>query len=215
MATYPLGIKRFTTKRNLLDDVDASHINDMQSEITAIEDTLGPNPHQDSTAYDTGWRWKTVKERLEYMIRGHHLPVFTLYNGASGSYNTDDGLHLRAMPAPSTVNDTHKLFSGSQIKIKRAGYYHFNAQVFFNATALRGVRVLEIRSGSGAKAISNLPVTDTGSPPDGVWLNTSWAGYASKGEAFGLYVGFNTGAYPNGRYTIRWAQLNGFMIRDA
>lgn len=40
-AVFPKGIASFTVKRNLLDDVDASHINRMQDEIVAIESTLG------------------------------------------------------------------------------------------------------------------------------------------------------------------------------
>lgn len=214
MATFPLGIKRFTTKRNLLDDVDASHINDIQAEITAIEDTLGPNPHQDNMGVDPAWRWTTLKARLEYMIRGYQTPAFNLFNAASGSYNTDNGFIARTFPAPGSTNDTHGLFSGGKIKIKRSGWYHFSAQAYFNPTSIKGSRYLQIRSNTGSKVNASELITDTGSQPDGLWLHCSWTGRALKGETFGLYTNLVTGYYPNGRYTVQYTGLNGFMVRD-
>jgi len=40
-ASYPASIKSFTTKTNLVDLVDAAHVNDLQLEVTAIETELG------------------------------------------------------------------------------------------------------------------------------------------------------------------------------
>ncbi len=40
-ASYPGSLKTFTTKSNLVDLVDASHINDLQLEVAAIETELG------------------------------------------------------------------------------------------------------------------------------------------------------------------------------
>lgn len=40
-ASYPGSIKSFTTKVNNVDTVDASHINDLQDEVVAIETALG------------------------------------------------------------------------------------------------------------------------------------------------------------------------------
>lgn len=40
-ASYPASIKTFTTKTNKVDLVDAAHMNDVQSEVTAIETELG------------------------------------------------------------------------------------------------------------------------------------------------------------------------------
>jgi hypothetical protein len=44
-ASYPTTAKSFTTKNNVTDTVDASHINDIQSEVTAVEtDLLSATP---------------------------------------------------------------------------------------------------------------------------------------------------------------------------
>lgn len=40
-ASYPGSIKSFTTKTNYVDLVDASHINDLQDEVVAVETELG------------------------------------------------------------------------------------------------------------------------------------------------------------------------------
>lgn len=40
-ASYPAAVKTFTTKTNKVDLVDASHINDIQNEVSAIETELG------------------------------------------------------------------------------------------------------------------------------------------------------------------------------
>ena len=39
-ASYPTSAKSFTTKNNVTDTVDASHINDLQNEVTAVESDL-------------------------------------------------------------------------------------------------------------------------------------------------------------------------------
>lgn len=44
MTSYPSAIKTFTNKTDLVDVVHASHVNEMQNEITAIETELGTDP---------------------------------------------------------------------------------------------------------------------------------------------------------------------------
>lgn len=44
-ASYPSGLKTFTNKVNFTQDIDASHVNDLQDEVAAIEAYLGINPH--------------------------------------------------------------------------------------------------------------------------------------------------------------------------
>jgi hypothetical protein len=43
-ASYPGAVKSFTTKTDLVDTIQASHMNDLQLEVTAIETELGVNP---------------------------------------------------------------------------------------------------------------------------------------------------------------------------
>jgi predicted transcriptional regulator len=45
MATYPGSVVPFTTKVNNTDIVDASHVNDLQLEVIAVQTYVGANPH--------------------------------------------------------------------------------------------------------------------------------------------------------------------------
>jgi hypothetical protein len=53
MATYPGSVVPFTTKVNNTDVVDASHVNDLQLEVIAIQSTVGVDPQKGtiSTAF--------------------------------------------------------------------------------------------------------------------------------------------------------------------
>lgn len=44
LSVYPRAIPTFPTHRNLLDDVDANHINNIQRELTSVASYLGVNP---------------------------------------------------------------------------------------------------------------------------------------------------------------------------
>ena len=52
-ASYPASLKTFTTKANLIDIYDASHINDLQDEVSAIEAELGSDVAGSSTDLKT------------------------------------------------------------------------------------------------------------------------------------------------------------------
>lgn len=52
-ASYPSSIRSFSTKRNVLDIVDAADPNSLQEEVVAIETIIGVNPNL-STAPSSG-----------------------------------------------------------------------------------------------------------------------------------------------------------------
>jgi hypothetical protein len=53
-ATYPTGIATFVDKVNVTDIIDASHPNAIQSEVIAIETTLGASPNLSTTPNPAG-----------------------------------------------------------------------------------------------------------------------------------------------------------------
>jgi len=65
-ASYPSAVKTFTTKINATDYPDASHINDPQLEITAIETELGTLPKGSNT---------DVKTRLSAIEAGTNITI--------------------------------------------------------------------------------------------------------------------------------------------
>lgn len=64
MAAYPNTTKVFTSKENVTDVVDAAHVNALQQEIVAVEETLGINPHVSGAGAGP---FTTVKLRLDYL----------------------------------------------------------------------------------------------------------------------------------------------------
>jgi hypothetical protein len=69
-ASYPLSVRPFTTKVNVLDIIDASHPNSLQEEVVAIESTIGLNPALSTSPSPTGTfvatstQFNTLNQRL-------------------------------------------------------------------------------------------------------------------------------------------------------
>lgn len=91
MATYPTAVKSFTSRLDILDDVDASDINAAYDEITAVQATLGASPAKSLANYgslwngSSGYNWSTVKARLDNIERGvagdAHPSLYVHQNG--------------------------------------------------------------------------------------------------------------------------------------
>jgi len=60
MAAYPGTIKTFLSKTNVIDSVQASHVNELQGEVSAIETALGANVNIDADGVNRG----SVRQRL-------------------------------------------------------------------------------------------------------------------------------------------------------
>lgn len=44
-AVYPMSVRAFSPKTDNVDTIFAAHVNDLQNELTAVERTVGANPH--------------------------------------------------------------------------------------------------------------------------------------------------------------------------
>lgn len=73
-ASYPTSVKSFTTKTNGVDDVDASHINDLQLEMSAVETELLTVGTWVPTF--TGFSSDPASGLYRYVLRG---PVCTMF----------------------------------------------------------------------------------------------------------------------------------------
>ena len=67
-ASYPGSIKSFTTKVNLVDTVDASHVNDLQLEVAALETELGINPPDVDDTVDAVSAAADLAVRLDHIV---------------------------------------------------------------------------------------------------------------------------------------------------
>ena len=128
--TYPGSVTSFTTKTDGADDVLASHINAVQTDITAIETTLGTNPQ--GTAAD-------VKTRLAAALSGAGLLQFataTTLTIATGSITVTQNWHRIDTEASASTDDLDTITAGSE------------AQVLILRT-VNGARNVVIKHGTG------------------------------------------------------------------
>lgn len=112
MPTYPAGVRTFTPKHNVTDDVDAADINAAYDEITATQQTLGLNPQG---AYND------VVTRLNYtdtaLKRVRWGTTTTAYNATVGGFGINHGLGV----SPTTVMITPVWTVSPYVTMLRSG----------------------------------------------------------------------------------------------
>lgn len=134
MAAFPQNVKYFTTKENVVHVVDADHPNTSEAEITAIETTLGTNPHQ-SAARATNYT--TVDARLEAIEADYRLKTDNPPHGALPGLGGDDhGQYLRTdgtrsftgmtgiTAVPGTIGANDSPAEGTAMRLARSDHRH-------------------------------------------------------------------------------------------
>lgn len=125
-AIFPKGIASFTTKRNLLDDVDAEDVNRLQDEIVAIETVLGAmitrpaDTNQDEFA--------NIADRLNFLNDGKNIVCAAATAADVGLPNrakTNDGDIPRLIPLdqPTVSQDPFGLYDGTGFTLPSAGFW--------------------------------------------------------------------------------------------
>ncbi len=230
-SAYPLTLKTFTQKRNLLDDVEAAHINEIQNEILGLEQTVGINPTYDKAS---NRRFNSVAQRMDWMTSRESTPAF--YLGRSDSFyvtasppphagGTSMGTtDLTIVPFPHAGSDDSGLWDGTGIQIKESGFYYLGAQLSFAATTTLNSPAsrtlgLNIWYGNNRSIINGSASTInpevTMSKYQTIHLNTSMVYPLYKGHHVDVRVGMNTGTGgPYYRASTFNGALFGFKIRD-
>lgn len=217
MATYPLAVKTFTQKRNLLDDVDASHINDIQSEIVALETALGTTPTKDKV---TGATYATVGDRISAVRGGAANCAFWLSQTTSSNSYSAHPTNLNNVALGGKWFDYAGGSNGTGYTIKETGVYMITAGVSFGAVAIRGNRNLVLRNYPlGGNTYSNFMADSFVVPTK----ESRWSGKRcnlaglypfNKGDKISLWVGLDNDGVDAGKFTVTWARMHGFKVRD-
>jgi hypothetical protein len=185
-AVYPKQYKSFTVHKNLVEDIDASHVNNLQDEVLALQQTLGILPHQ-----DTGLKMKTntyasVAARLDAIQRGHGIPACYLSKTSDSVY--DAKTKTISFPRPTTSLDPEGLFNGHSITANRTGWWIvFGRVLWYNAKgALAGGADRQISLAVGGSQVMTqdmTPVTD-----GNTHMHIGWQGWVGAGKAIDLQV---------------------------
>lgn len=129
-ASYPASISDWTTKRNYIDIVWADHMNRMQDETKAIQETLGIIP-QKATNNPGGLTpdHGTVAARIQSVARGEHIPY---YRGSVVNYRAQP--NVWHTPQLRADDDPFGLTTGSGLKLNETGLWMITAKCDWQAT---------------------------------------------------------------------------------
>lgn len=131
MASYPSAIREFTIKRNLLDIVWAEHMNSMQDETRAIQETLGVVPHIATS--NPGGRTPnhgTVASRIQSVARGEQVPIF---RGSTREATVTPGTWHR--PSLRADDDGFSMSTGTGIRLCETGLWAITIKADWKSTA--------------------------------------------------------------------------------
>lgn len=131
--TYPNSIDSFTTKTDGADDVEAAHMNAVQSAIVNIETALGTNPEGNST---------DVAERLDALESG--VSSIALPSGEPATDDTGYGI------IETVTVDTNAVGAGAVLCLASDGNYD---EADADAIATMKGLVLALESGTGSKKV--------------------------------------------------------------
>ena len=145
MAVFPRGIKSFPIHKNLLDDVKAEHVNDLQDEVVAIQEVLGPlvnevnelNLEMDQDEADDAGvlrqitlKFKSIGDQLTALRRGSHIPVFAAATTDKWFPGEEAGptVPYRLLSFGKPATDTHKAYNGYGLTLPKTGFWLIRAQ---------------------------------------------------------------------------------------
>lgn len=188
-AVYPKQYKSFTVHKNLVEDIDASHVNNLQDEVLALQQTLGINPHQDTALKMKTNTWSSVASRLDAAQRGKGVPAVYL-SKTSDTYKSGQGVPWKyiSWPRPSAAADPEGLFNGHSITANRSGWWIVFGRVMWTgatgANATGPDREIAIAvSGSQVMTQDLTPITD-----GNTHMHIGWQGWVTAGKTIDLGI---------------------------
>lgn len=132
MANYPKGIWAPTTKRGWYHILWAAHMNDLQAEIDAAQQTFGINPHR-ATMLPGGLTrdYGTVEQRTTEHARGSDTPFYR-GQAANVSLTANEWNTITFLP----MSDPYKLGNGAghTITLNETGMWLLTARAEYRAT---------------------------------------------------------------------------------
>lgn len=212
-AVYPTQYKSFTAHRNLIEDVDASHVNALQEEVGAIEQTLGITPHRDTSLNMKVNTWDSVASRLHSIQRGLGTPAIYLKKDADSYKNTSGSpIKYLSWAKPGGYHDPEGLYNGKSITTNRSGWWMiFGRVVWTNAKgslATGADREITIAiDGSDVMTQDMVPVSD-----GNTHMHIGWQGFVTKGRRIDLGI-FHPLA--NKTLSVGFLHLSAAMLREA
>lgn len=130
VAIYPAAIKKFAYRQDFTNIVDAADVNVLYDEVTAVENTLGPNPMWDTIDGKVN-QWSTVSNRISAVREGVSKPFM---NVSAHNVFIPFTSNNQVITWTNKTWDTHGIWSGGpHLVCPRSGVYTFHAYVRWHA----------------------------------------------------------------------------------
>jgi hypothetical protein len=208
-AVYPKQYKSFPVHKNLVEDIDASHVNNLQDEVLALQQTLGINPHQDTGLKMRTNTWASVAARLDAIQRGRGIPACYLWKTTDSVY--DAKLKTISFPKPAAANDPELLYNGHGMTTNRTGWWIIFGRVMWTGAtgslATGADRQINIAINGGVVMSQDLPPIADGNSH----MHIGWQGWVTAGKTIDLQA-----YHPLGKKTLSLSNLHlsACMIRE-
>jgi len=202
-AIFPTAVKTFTTRHDKIDDVQASHVNDLQNEVNAIEVTVGANVQIWSPSFlGTAWNFGTVANRLKVIQNGEHLPVVRLKRDTIPIKNK-----IETYVGFNRLNDPYGHYNNSDITIKSDGWWVISAYGRYDHLD-NGYRLLTLeQNGSIVDRDEDNNINDYGNRES--IMSVTWQGLAHIGDRFRVNTYQNSGT----TLDFNFVKLHACMLR--
>lgn len=209
-ASYPKGIKNFSTRHDYTDYVMAVDVDGIQDEVVALESIIGTNPlamvNPDPRQPQP---WTNLAGRFDALDRGITTPAFQSWLNGPTPVNYTLALNGTPLvfPSPPSSNDPLGWYNGSSFTVKRTGWYHLSASLSWTPNASVGTRRMMLLEGSGRRTGNDMygPVQ----VPD-FSVMTSHIGIITAGTTIGIGVGHSCAT----KQYVKYAWVSGIFLRD-
>jgi hypothetical protein len=183
-ASYPTTFKSFSAHVDYTETIIAQHVNDLQDEVMAIEQTLGTSPNTDTTGTIPKF-YATVLARLDALAKETEHEAFLTTLMSPGGYNVPPST-FQYMNFTTSAVDTHTLkSSGNAATCKRKGWYVMTATLYISPdtpayTSTPWVILGAIDVNGGTVAVQS--TTHSANDHSGNYINLTYSGPWSVGN---------------------------------
>lgn len=186
-AVFPNSVKNFTTKHNKIEDIEASHVNDLQNEVTAIENNIGNNAHIWAPNFlGVNQNYGNLRNRLRIIQNGDHLPVVRLKRDTVPIKNNVD-----TYVSFNRQNDPYGHYNLSDITLKSNGWWIFMISGWWEHHDV-GRRMLTLeQNGNQIMRSVDVNIDETGELE--TMQHLMWQGLAGIGDRFRVKVSQKSG----------------------
>jgi len=187
MASYPSQVATFPTHVNITEIIDASHPNNIQGEVIAIESTLGVDPVTSTTPSPSGTfngtstTFSSVKARLDNIETGIVSDAHTQYirkTGDSANIITPSSISIKGLIVKAASGQTANLQEWQTSGGTATTYIDPTGALI--GTASGDVHLSTITAagdlivGTGAGAVTNIPIGTAGKALVSNGTTASW-----------------------------------------